>query len=112
MEWDIKTLLSVGENVVYECAVVDEDDESEIKVYLTNSRIWINENFVDSRYLKFISKFGVFVGYEEYAEDTDYGTGEYGVYFGDFGNYESLWFYDEAIWKTFYLELSRGILEN
>ena len=42
MEWDIKTLLSVGENVVYECAVVDEDDESEIKVYLTNS-----ENNVD-----------------------------------------------------------------
>lgn len=113
MEWKIKDLLSVGENIVYQCKIEDENEDAEIQVYLTNYRIiWINGEFVDCRLLKFISKYGVFVGYEDYNEPNDMGTGEFGVYFGDFDGYESLWFYSEDVWKEFYKELSRGILEQ
>ena len=109
-QWNIKELLSPDEIVFYECTITN--DEASIHVYLTNYRIiWISGNFVDSRLLKFISKYGVFVGYEEYSEDADKGEGDYGVYFGDTDSYETLWFYSENVWKTFYNELSRCILE-
>lgn len=111
-KWNIEELLSTGENIVYKCNIEDEESGDEINVYLTNYRIiWIQEEFVDSRLLKFISKYGVFVGFEEYHEDDDIGTGEYGIYFGDTQGYESLWFYSEVVWKEFYEELSRMVLE-
>lgn len=111
-EWKEEDLLVVGESVVYKCVVEDEDGDK-IPVILTNHRIiWISENFMDSRLLKFICKYGVFEGYDDYVEDGDIGQGEYGIYFGDFDNYETLWFYSQKVWKTFYDELSRTIIEN
>lgn len=112
-KWNIDELLSIGESVVYKCVVEDEGTDEKIHVYITNYRIiWINRAFVDCRLLRFISKYGTFEGYNEYHEDTDLGTGEYGVYFGDLENYESFWFYSEKVWKDFYSELSRAILEE
>lgn len=111
--WNIKDLLSIGESLIYKCELKNEDEDTTIQVYLTNYRIlWIEDEFVDSRLLKFISKYGVFVGYENYHEDEDKGTGEYGIYFGDTAGYESLWFYSKDVWKTFYDELSRCLLEE
>lgn len=111
--WAINELLSVGESIIYECKLEDEENDSITNVYLTNYRvIWITNEFVDSRILKYISKYGVFIGYEDYNERNDIGTGEYGVYFGDTNGYESLWFYSEDVWKTFYDELSRAVLEE
>lgn len=111
-EWKEEELLAVGESVVYKCVVKDEDG-GKIPVILTNYRIiWITGNFVDCRLLKFICKYGVFEGYDEYVEDDDIGQGEYGVYFGNLENYETLWFYSEKVWKAFYDELSRTIIEN
>ena len=111
-EWKEEDLLAVGESVVYKCTVEDEDGDK-IPVILTNHRIiWVSGSFVDSRLLKFICKYGVFEGYDDYAEEADIGQGEYGIYFGDFGNYETLWFYSQKVWKTFYDELSRTIIEN
>jgi len=113
VKWNIDSLLSVGESVIYKCNAEDEESNSIIKVFLTNRRIiWIDGQFVDCRLLKFISKYGVFFGFEEFAEDADIGTGEYGVYFGDTQSYETLWFYSEDVWKEFYDELSRTILEE
>lgn len=113
LKWDIESLLSVGENIVFKCKLEDEEDDSIIEVYLTNYRIiWINSEFVDCRLLKFISKYGVFVGYEDYNERNDIGTGEYGVYFGDTNFYETFWFYSAEVWKEFYDELSRCVLEE
>ena len=111
--WNIQELLSVGESIVYECELEDDESGEGIKVYLTNYRIiWSVDEFVDSRLLKFISKYGVFVGYEDYHEDNDHGVGEYGVYFGDIDAYETLWFYSKDVCKTFYDELSRCVLEE
>ncbi len=112
-EWNIEDLITVDEDIIYECVVEDEENDIKTNVYLTNKRIiWISGNFVDSRMLRFVSKFGVFVGFEEYNEPNDIGTGEYGVYFGDNSSYETMWFYDEEVWKDFYSELSRNAIEN
>ena len=112
-KWCIEDLISVGEDVLYECTLENEDGEKNIKVYLTNYRIvWIEGNFVDSRLLRFISKYGVFIGYDDFAEENDKGCGEYGIYFGDNESYETLWFYSETVWKAFYRELSRCVLET
>ncbi len=112
-KWNIERLLSVGESIIYKCEVEDEEVQSIIKVYLTNYRIiWIEEEFVSCRLLKYISKYGVFSGYEDYNEQDDIGTGEYGVYFGDTTSYETLWFYSEEVWREFYDELSRAIIES
>ena len=112
ISWNIDELLSIGENIIYKCDLEDENNDSVIKVFLTNYRIiWIDGEFVDCRLLKFISKYGVFVGFEEFYQQCDIGTGEYGIYFGDNTEYESLWFYSKDIWKTFYDELSRTVLE-
>lgn len=112
-KWKIEDLITVDEDIIYECIVEDEESDTQTNVYLTNKRIiWISKDFVDSRILRFISKFGVFVGYEEYNESRDIGTGEYGVYFGDTESYETMWFYDEEVWKTLHSELARNILEN
>ncbi len=113
VNWNINELLSVGENIIYQCDVEDEENDSTIKVFLTNYRIiWIDGEFVDCRMIKYISKYGVFVGYEAYNEPDDIGTGEYGVYFGDTNAYESLWFYSQDVWKEFYDELSRAVIEE
>ena len=112
-KWNIDELLSVGESISYKCSVEDEEAEEKIYVYITNYRIiWIDGSFVDCRLLKFISKYGTFEGYDRYCEDDDKGSGEYGVYFGDLENYETFWFYSEKVWKDFYSELSRAILEE
>ena len=112
-KWNIEDLLSVGESISYQCFVEDEEMDEKIPVYITNYRIiWIFQSFVDCRLLKFISKFGTFTGYERYHEDNDFGTGEYGVYFGELSNYETFWFYSEEVWKDFYMELSRALLEE
>lgn len=117
-EWKVEDLLAVGESIVYKCVIKDvaeDEDEYEYKipVILTNHRIiWVNGDFVDCRLLKFISKYGIFEGYDDYVEDDDIGQGEYGIYFGDFKKYETLWFYSKGVWKTFYDELSRTIIEN
>lgn len=112
VNWNIDELLSVGESIILKVDIENEDNNSKIKVFLTNYRIiWIDGNFVDCRLLKFICKYGVFSGYEEYSENADIGTGEYGVYFGSLDSYETLWFYSEDIWKEFYEELSRAVLE-
>lgn len=110
--WNINEILAIGENVIYECVLEDENNDKVINVYLTNHRIiWINDNFVDSHFLNSICKCGVFFGYEEYGETSDYGTGEYGVYFGDMSHYDTFWFYDVEVAKTFYLETTRVIID-
>lgn len=113
VKWKIDDLLSVGEAVIYKTRIEDEACDTKTDVYLTNFRlIWISDDFLDCRLLKFISKYGIFIGYEEYSEEDDIGTGEYGIYFGDFEKYETLWFYSENVWHTFYSELSRILLEE
>lgn len=108
--WKIEDLLMMGESLAYKCEI--ENDGNTIPVFITNYRIiWINGAFVDCRMLRFISKYGVFVGYDDYVEDFDIGNGEYGVYFGDLQQYETMWFCSEKVWKSFYGELSRAILE-
>lgn len=113
IEWNIEKLLPESEEIIYKCFV--ENDEKDIKtnVYLTNKRIiWITGDSIDSRRLKFISKFGIFIGFEDNNQYNDIGNGEYGVYFGDNSSYETVWFYDEESLNDFYLELSRRVLEN
>jgi len=113
IKWNVNDILSVGESIIFRCDVEDEENETVTKVYLTNYRIiWINGAFVDCRLLKFISRYGVFVGFDDYSEENDIGTGEYGVYFGDTSAYETFWFYSQDVCKEFYDELSRTVLEE
>ena len=113
IKWDIEDMLSVGENIIYQCELEDEEENAMISIYLTNFRvIWINGEFVDCRFLKYVSKCGVFAGYEEYSESADIGTGEYGLYFGEVEGYVTFLFYSQDVLKEFYAELSRTIIEQ
>lgn len=113
LQWNINEMLSVSENIIYQCILEDEEYNSKIEVYLTNFRIiWIEDEFVDCRTIKHISKYGVYVGSNDYREDDDIGTGEYGIYFGDNSGYTSFWFYSQDVCKEFYDELSRAVIET
>ena len=47
IKWDIEDVLSVGENIIYQCELEDEEENAVIPIYLTNFRvIWINGEFV------------------------------------------------------------------
>lgn len=111
-KWKNFDFLAAGESSIYKCELEEEDGEK-ISVILTNYRIiWGNNEFMDSKILKHIVKFGIFEGYDEYVERDDNGAGEFGIYFGDVQSYDTFWFYSKEVWKNFYEEFSRTIIEN
>lgn len=112
INWKIEDLLSVGENLIYKCTLEDEKYDEVIEMFLTNYRIIkITDDRCICNLLKSIDNYGMLVGYEDYSEERDWGTGEYGIYFYSAKDDVTMWFYSKDACKTFYDELTRAILE-
>lgn len=116
--WDIKDLLSINENVIYQCGLMDDSadapEDLTITVYITNHRIIeIIEGFgVCTMLLKNCNNCGLYEGYSD-RHISSFGTGEYGVYFGDSdSSYAVLWFYSQEVCMNFYKELIRAMLDE